>query len=77
MRSHFQLTLEFLLSVEEKWWPIQTLYDIEKEEKKMADLEIKNKAIQQTLDEYRDKLIFDEDPQYWKILEKLSDNNSS
>ncbi len=43
----------------------------------MADLEIKNKAIQQTLDEYRDKLIFDEDPQYWKILEKLSDNNSS
>lgn len=43
----------------------------------MADLEIKNKAIHQTLDEYRDKLIFDEDPQYWKILEKLSDNNSS
>lgn len=47
-------------------------YDLEKEltqfENRMKHL----KAINQSLDERRDMMLFDEDPDYWKILEELA-----
>ena len=35
---------------------------------------VERKAINKLLDERRDKLIFDEDEEYWVILEKLSND---
>ena len=56
-------------------WVIPIIQDriwaVEKELKSVGDQIFESKAINKLLDEHRDKLIFDEDEEYWTILEKL------
>ncbi|NEP59933.1 MAG: hypothetical protein F6K31_23495 [Symploca sp. SIO2G7] len=47
-------------------------YDLEKELTQLEDYLKHIKAINQSLDEHRDIMLFDEDSYYWKILEKLA-----
>lgn len=56
-------------------WVIPTIQDriwtVDKELTNVTDQILESKAINKLLDEHRDKLIFDEDEEYWTILEKL------
>ncbi|MDJ0596464.1 MAG: hypothetical protein QNJ72_41935 [Pleurocapsa sp. MO_226.B13] len=47
-------------------------YDLEKELTQLEDRLKHLEAINQSLDERRDMMLFDEDPDYWKILEELA-----
>ncbi|NER24219.1 MAG: hypothetical protein F6J96_26635 [Symploca sp. SIO1C2] len=47
-------------------------YDLEKELTQLENRLKHIKAINQSLDERRDMMLFEEDSHYWKILEKLA-----
>jgi hypothetical protein len=47
-------------------------YDIEKELQQLSDRLKQIEAINRSLDEHRDRMLFDNDPDYWQILEKLA-----
>lgn len=47
-------------------------HDIEKELIELNDRAKHLNAINQSLDERRDMMLFDEDPHYWQILEELA-----
>lgn len=46
-------------------------YDIEKELQQLSKTFEHIKTINQSLDNHRDIMLFDDDPSYWQILEKL------
>lgn len=46
-------------------------YDVEKELQQFSKTLEHIKDINQSLDNHRDKMLFDDDPSYWQILEKL------
>ena len=46
-------------------------YDVEKELQQLSKTLEHIKDINQSLDNHRDKMLFDDDPSYWQILEKL------
>ena len=46
-------------------------YDLEKELQQLSKTFGHIKAINQSLDNHRDKMLFDDDPSYWQILEEL------
>lgn len=46
-------------------------HDLEKEQTQLEENIKRLEAINQSLDERRDLMLFDEDPDYWKILEEL------
>lgn len=46
-------------------------YDVEKELQQLSKTLEHIKAINRSLDNYQDKMLFDDDPTYWQILEKL------
>ena len=50
-------------------------YDVEKELQQLSKTLENIKAINQSLDNHRDKMLFDDDPSYWQILEKLDTQN--
>ena len=49
--------------------------DLEKELQQLSKTLEYVKAINRSLDEHRDKMLFDDDPSYWQILEKLDTQN--
>lgn len=49
--------------------------DIEKELQQFSERLEHIKAINQSLDNHRDKMLFDDDPSYWQILEELDSQN--
>lgn len=50
-------------------------YDVEKELQQLSKTLENIKAINQSLDNHRDKMLFDDEPYYWQILEKLDTPN--
>lgn len=47
-------------------------YDLEKELQQLSDHLKQIEAINKSLDNHRDRMLFDDDPSYWQILEKLA-----
>ena len=50
--------------------------DIEKELAQLSKTSVRIKAVNKVLDECRDKMLFDDDDSYWRILEQLEEPNN-
>ncbi len=51
--------------------------DIEKELAQLSKTSVRIKAVNKVLDERRDKMLFDNDDSYWRILEQLEEPNDT
>ena len=51
--------------------------DIEKELAQLSKTSVHIKAVNKVLDECRDKMLFDNDDSYWRILEQLEEPNDT